>query len=158
MKTNQKTKTSTVTLLDGKSELACWTQNFENLPTVGERIDVTGRCGFPGYANQAIVVGVLCGQESEEPQLTLQAECEVPDRERPEIFLNANRVPVERRGMVETCARRELTLPLIHWEESFEPRAIVRLRMGKGNRAPSPVHLESKLTTLARREAASVAR
>lgn len=152
MKTNENCKTSKVSLRDGKTELVSWPQDFENLPTVGERIEVAGRCAFPGYGDQASVSSVHWDPESGGQRIDLQAECEIPDHERPEVFLNASMFPAERRGAAEECVRRELGVPLIHWEESFEPRAIVRLREGKGKPKAPLVTLQSKLTAIARHE------
>lgn len=152
MKTNDKSKTSTVSLRDGKAELAFWSQDFENLPTVGERIEVAGHCAFPGYGHHATVSSVHWDQESGGHRIDLQAECEIPDHERPEVFLNSSMFPAERHAVAEECMRLELGVPLIHWEESFEPRAIIRLREGKGKPKIPLVALQSKLTAIARRE------
>jgi len=152
MKTNENSKTSTVSLRDGKSELAFWSQDFKNLPTVGERIEVTSRCAFPGYGDHASVSSVHWDQESGGHRIDLQAECGIPDHERPEVFLNASMFPAERRAVAEECVRLELGVPLIHWEESFEPRVIVRMREGKGQPKVPRVALQGKLTAIARRE------
>jgi hypothetical protein len=152
MKTNENCKTATVSLRDGKAELAFWSQDFENSPTVGERIEVTSRCAFPGYGDHASVASVHWDPESGGQRIDLQADCEIPDHARPEVFLNASMFPAERRAVAEECVRLELGVPLLHWEESFEPRAIVRLREGKGTPKVPLVALQSKLTAIARRQ------
>jgi hypothetical protein len=149
MNTSPNPTSSLVLLKDGRTQLACWSQDFESLPTVGDRIEVAGRHAIPGYGDQA-TISLVFADPGGSPRIEAQAECELPDYERPVVFLNSALFPEDRRAAAEECLRSELYLPLIHWEESPEPKAILRLHENKCKLPVPLATLQAKLRDLAR--------
>ncbi|NQX02915.1 hypothetical protein HQ447_19835 [bacterium] len=150
MNTPENVTTSLVLLKDGRTQLASWSQDFESLPTVGDRIQVAGRHGLAGYGDQATISLVFANSDKGQHRIEAQAECELADHERPVVFLNSALFSEDRRPAAEECLRHELHVPLIHWEESPEPKAVLRLHENRGKLPVPLATLQTKLRDLAR--------
>lgn len=128
-------------LKDGRMQLATWSQDFEHMPTIGERVDVSGRLshGISGYGDQGMVSRVEMDPENSMQRIDVEAECELKDHQRPVVFLNANLVPARDRAEVEDYLRSHLDLPILDWENSLETQPIVRVHTGLAKlRTPVP--------------------
>ena len=143
-------KTTTILLKDGEVLLESWPQEFSELPTVGEKIDISGKLPdeLEGYREQAMVTRIEWDQESDNHRIEAEADCELADHERPIVFLNASMIPASRRRDAEQLLRRELQLPILHWEESYEPKPIVRLHDNGKKLTTSLAELQKKLGDL----------
>ncbi len=134
-----------IVVIDGKSNIASWTQDFEHPPTVGDRIrfpeDVAK--SLKGYAPEATISLVELNQNTGDAVIAVDAECNLPADQRPSVTLNSSLLPERIHREVENHVRQRLELPLIEWERSSETTPILRLH-------PFKSQLKTPLTTLQR--------
>jgi len=119
----------TVHLNDGKTPLDSWSQSFEKIPTVGERIqiDTSKNDLLRSYQPHAMVAKIEYPLNGETPELTLEAVALKPANTRVAIHLNENYVPSSLKRQTEDHLRQLLETPTFEWIRSNEARPIVAI-------------------------------
>ena len=128
---------------DGKSKIACWAQEFEHRPTVGDRLGIPEDVAktLQGYHTEATVSLVEKDQSTGDFRIEVEAECDLATDQRPLVTLNASLLPERIRSQVEDHVKQRLDLPVLEWAESSETEPVIRLH-------PFKSHLKTPLATL----------
>jgi hypothetical protein len=117
----------TVLLKDGKNTIEKLDRSFNEAPTVGEKISIAGARGdlLSRYQETALISRIFVDENG---ATVLEAELFAvkPDAERPVVILNAHRVPQSQRTKVVNHLTAQLDSPVIDWEESEEPVAVLK--------------------------------
>jgi hypothetical protein len=119
----------TVRLLDGKSQLASWSRDFEKIPTIGETLRVEAG-NLRGYKPEAAVSRIDMDLSGENPVVVLDAEPLDGNPLRTVVFLNKNYVPKSLRHDVETHLRSKLDVPAFEWVAGNEGRPVIDIHTG----------------------------
>ncbi|MEO7098910.1 MAG: hypothetical protein ABI162_06080 [Luteolibacter sp.] len=132
-----------IVVQDGKSRIANWTQEFDHLPTVGDRLRIPEDVAktLEGYQSEAVVSQVEMDQNTGDFKIMADAGCNVAPGKRPLVILNASLLPERIHNEVENHVRQRLELPMIEWEESSETTPII-------HPFPSDSQLRTPLNTL----------
>ncbi len=140
MKTKSKNQ---IVVKDGKSTIACWPQEFEHRPTVGDRVKFPENLAktLKGYHAEGAVSLVEMDQHTGDFQIVLDAECGLATDQRPFVALNASLLPDRIHQQVEDHVRLRLDMPVIEWEDSSETTPVIRLH-------PFKSELKTPLATL----------
>lgn len=132
-----------IVVKDGKSKIACWTQEFEHLPTVGDRLKLPEDVAktLAGYHAEGTVALVEKDHNTGDFRIEVAAECDLAIDQRPLVTLNASLLPERIHCDVEDHVKKRLDLPVLEWEESSLTEPIIRLH-------PFKSHLKTPLDTL----------
>lgn len=125
-----------IRLQDGKSLLADWTHQFDQLPTIGERLHIEDIGGDlqPGYQDSTSVSRVDLDLRTNQHTLVLEAVPAKAGANRNVVFLNENYIPENLRLEVETFIRRHVDQPAFEWVQTQQPAPITGIH---GPRVPS---------------------
>jgi hypothetical protein len=117
----------TVLLKDGKNTIEKLNRAFKESPTVGDKISISDADAalLAHYQETALISRVFVDENG---STILEAELSAvkPDIERPVVILNAHRVPESQRITVASHLASQLESPVIDWEESEEPVAVLK--------------------------------
>lgn len=129
MKTTERTLETRVILKDGAKYLATWSQNFDEVPTVGERVSFPGHVGnldhLQAYQPLATVAKVQRGKGVRDSYVELQAES--VRRFMRSVTLNSGFIPGRQRMDAERQVRQLLPDVRIVWQEGMQPSAVLRM-------------------------------
>ncbi|WP_193213054.1 hypothetical protein [Luteolibacter marinus] len=126
MKTKSKNQ---VVVKDGKTRIADWNREFEQHPTVGDRIAIPDDVArnLSGYESEVTVSMVRMDPHTGDLVIEADARCKIPTEQRAVVTLNAGLIPERVRQEAERLLRSRLDHPVIDWEESDEATPIVRI-------------------------------
>lgn len=123
------TPNTQVQLNDGKSVIASWSHDFNQLPTIGEVVHISSIGGNvpDGYQSHAKVFRMDRNLSTGEVTVILDL-VPVDEKEgRPVVILNTEYVPENLRRDVEEHLRGALDVPAFEWIQSTDPAPIISI-------------------------------
>lgn len=118
---------TTIQINDGNSVLHTATREFDELPTVGDKIEIdTGASpDLKGYKSEAEVMLIETDVTNERKAVILRAVPEAGPANRPTLVMNLDYVPKRHRREAESFLRKHFETPAFEWIESDRPQPII---------------------------------